>query len=221
VRSIAPIAGADLWAATYDDAINPLLALEARHLEPLLITLKLNRILDAACGTGRWMKWAARQGIAAFGTDASMPMLRKAIRGARTRACRVETHLDACTQALLTHLPFRNASFDLAICSFALSYVPDPIPVLAELARVASLILISDMHPETNWSRSFKSNGQTWELEHSHHTNLRPAGLRQLWQIEPHFGEPERPLFIQAGKAGAFDEVRRIPAIRATLWQRI
>ena len=55
--SVVPMAeGYQRWALTYDDDPNPLLAREERHLLPLLAALHGKRILDLACGTGRWLE---------------------------------------------------------------------------------------------------------------------------------------------------------------------
>jgi ubiquinone/menaquinone biosynthesis C-methylase UbiE len=45
----------DQWAAVYDTQINPLLALEERRLKHLLPSIPGAHILDAGCGTGRWL----------------------------------------------------------------------------------------------------------------------------------------------------------------------
>ena len=46
----------DLWAETYDEENNPLLMLEERTLEPFLPSLVGAHVLDAGCGTGRWLR---------------------------------------------------------------------------------------------------------------------------------------------------------------------
>ena len=47
--------GYDLWARTYDQTANPLVALDERYTVNLLQPKRGERILDAACGTGRNM----------------------------------------------------------------------------------------------------------------------------------------------------------------------
>ena len=43
------------WSEVYDDAPNPLLALEERVLGPLLAEVRGERVVDLGCGTGRWL----------------------------------------------------------------------------------------------------------------------------------------------------------------------
>jgi len=55
-------------------------------------------------------------------------------------------------QASLESLPFADASFDLAVCSLALTHVPSPTldVAIAELARVlrpGGRLVLSDIHP--------------------------------------------------------------------------
>ena len=49
--------GYERWAPTYDHDPNPLLALEERQLKLMIPPLKGKRVLDLACGTGRWLAW--------------------------------------------------------------------------------------------------------------------------------------------------------------------
>jgi ubiquinone/menaquinone biosynthesis C-methylase UbiE len=210
-----------MWSATYDSEPNPLLALEARMLRPKLGNLSGLNVLDVATGTGRWMDYAASTGASAFGVDASPEMLGIAA-GKAGLAGRLILG-DACA------LPLRANSIDLAICSFALGYLPSAAPALAEMARVAHRVVISDLHPEAvsrGWSRSFRSGGHSWSIEQFRHSPevlqraARNAGMTLLWAAEAGFGEPERHLFEQAGKPDLFRVVRSKPAVLATSWVR-
>ncbi len=51
------VAAHRLWAATYDEAPNPLLALEGRLLKPLLPRTRGLLVVDVACGSGRWSRF--------------------------------------------------------------------------------------------------------------------------------------------------------------------
>jgi ubiquinone/menaquinone biosynthesis C-methylase UbiE len=90
------------------------------------------RILDAACGNGRYSRFLLKQAdpdasITAF--DYSQGMLRRARQ--RLRSSRV-SHVAAD----LTRLPFANDFFDAIVCGWVLEHLPDPRPGLRELARV-------------------------------------------------------------------------------------
>jgi len=69
----------DRWAAVYDEQPNPLLALEERYLAPLLPALTGRDVLDAGCGTGRWLYRCIPQRPASLtGIDISVAMLARA-----------------------------------------------------------------------------------------------------------------------------------------------
>ncbi len=53
--SCFPAEAFDTWADVYDSQPNPLLALEQRLLGPMLPDVRGLDVLDAGCGTGRWL----------------------------------------------------------------------------------------------------------------------------------------------------------------------
>lgn len=203
-----------LWAPHYDQSPNPVTALESRLLTPRLGALHGLRFLDAACGTGRWLRFAKTQGAAAAGVDVSLAMLARAPQ--------------ATTAAELTALPFPDDSFDLAICSFALSYVENLPAAVAELARVSSRVIISDLHPAAaaHWSRGFRAGDVKFEIEQTNYTErdlvnaAARADLTPTWRIEESFGLEELALFRQAGKEEQWDRLRHSPAVLITAWNR-
>ena len=66
-----------LWAATYDESSNALLALERRIVDTLLPDLEGLNVLDLACGIGRWLKCLLQRGAASvLGIDPSIMMLK-------------------------------------------------------------------------------------------------------------------------------------------------
>lgn len=217
---VESIRGHGLWAPVYDSGANPLLALETRLLAERLEPLEGRKFLDVAAGTGRWMRHAQSRGASALGIDLCWEMLAAAAE--RIALAGRLAHADACS------LPVRSESVDLALCSFALAYFPSLGRSLGEMARAASLVIISDLHPraaEQGWTRSFRVAGQTYELQHRAYSeselnrSAARAGLVPLWRIEAPFGEPERKIFQAAGKEATFAGVCRIPAVLITAWQ--
>jgi malonyl-CoA O-methyltransferase len=210
-----------LWAETYDHDSNPLVELEHRILKERLHVLPGERLIDLATGTGRWLEYALSHGAVATGADFCPEMLAVAAikRSVKGRlAC-----ADLCA------LPFGSDSADLAVCSLALGYVELIELAVREMARVARRIVISDLHPEAvhaGWVRSFHANNATFEIRHYDHLwtqiegSARAAGLRLLWKLDASFGEPERSLFEQAGKADAFIRAQQVPAILVSSWAR-
>ena len=180
-----------------------------------------DRILYAwACGSGRWMERLAASGACVFGVDLCEAMLAAAVvkPGLRGR----------CVVADMSRLPVRSG-FDLALCSFALSYAPDLRLSLAELARVAARIFVADLHPEAvrrGWKRSFRVKARTFEIEHTQASiqelddAAAGAGLIRRERVEASFGEPEREIFRLAGKESAFAEMSACPALIVTSWTK-
>jgi ubiquinone/menaquinone biosynthesis C-methylase UbiE len=85
------------------------------------------RVLEAGCGTGLILGRLAPIADCAWGFDLSAGMVKKA----QERGLNV-------VLGDITHIPFRDASFDL-VCSFkVLAHVPDIRQALAEIARVTA-----------------------------------------------------------------------------------
>lgn len=82
------------------------------------------RVLDIACGTGEYLDILENGRL--YGVDYSEEMLRVA--KGRNKACLV--------LADARFLPFRNSSFDLAVCIGLLEYFRDKEEVLTEVHRV-------------------------------------------------------------------------------------
>src|SRR5436305_1923073 len=90
------------------------------------------RILDAACGNGRYSKFLLRHADAdavLTSFDLSQGMLLRARR--RLRSDRVTFAV-----ADLTRLPYASGTFDAVVCGWVLEHLPDPRSGLRELARV-------------------------------------------------------------------------------------
>jgi cytosine/adenosine deaminase-related metal-dependent hydrolase/ubiquinone/menaquinone biosynthesis C-methylase UbiE len=209
----------DRWAEVYDSSANPLLMLEEQLLPELLPAIPGLHVLDVGCGTGRWLsRLEALRPAALLGTDSSPAMLRYA-RARLDAATGLLLH-DACT------LPVPDASQDLILSSFVLSYLQHLPAFAAECARAlkpGGILLLSDMHPQTaaerNWTRSFISAGETVHIPTSpqplaHILQLfEHAGLEVLQLREPSFQPEQRELFIHAKYLKQFEELADVPAI--------
>jgi SAM-dependent methyltransferase len=218
---LSPERAYEIWSESYDTDPNPVLALETRMLAPRLGNLAGQTVLDVATGTGRWMQHVASKGAHPFGLDLSPQMIRVAANKAALTNRLVLANASA--------LPFRSCSIDLAICSFALSYIPFPTAAFGEMARAARRVIVSDLHPTAmlrGWTRSFRNGDQSCEIGHFCHsvTDLngpaRAAGMTLEWTAEASFDLPEVPCFERAGKRALFDEARKTPAVFAACWSR-
>ena len=220
-----------IWAPTYDEQPNPLLALETRVLLPYIrtffastrfraATVRQRFFLDIACGTGRWMLEAHKLGAVVLGVDACSEML--------VRARQKPALSNRVVPADAASLPLASAIGDVTLCAFAASYFSDLGRAIAEMARITRAggrVIISDMHAaaeSASWSRGFHS----CEIEHQRRTvtelcaSARHAGLQFKRQLEAPFGEPERAIFRQAGKEHIFAKVSAIPAVWIGIWTK-
>ncbi len=211
--------GFSAWADVYDQRQNPLLSLEERYLLQLLPKIQGRDVLDIGCGTGRWLVQLSRlRPHSLHGVDPSPQMLARA---AEKRIPHVRLSESSCT-----YLPVDDASVNLLLASFVLSYEADLDRAASELARAAkpgSDLFISDMHPETSirlhWKRSFRIGEIEVQLQPIPRSipeildALKAAGFVERAIIEPAFGAPEQDIFTSHDKLQSFSEAGQLPAI--------
>jgi hypothetical protein len=183
-------------------------ALAGRLIRPGAFDVRgCKRILDAACGNGRYSKFLLRHAdpdavLTSF--DLSAQMLLRA--RSRLRSDRV-TH----AVADLTRLPYADAAFDAVVCGWVLEHLPDPRPGLRELARVlqpgGKLLLLST---EDTFTGAMCS--RLWHCRTYNRGELRrvcaECGLR--WQREMWFSPLHRVLKL----GGIIVELRRTEAAK-------
>ncbi|HXZ84663.1 MAG TPA: class I SAM-dependent methyltransferase [Myxococcota bacterium] len=110
-----------------------------------MLTVDLDRLglepgdwlLDAGCGGGRHCFGALDRGVHSVGLDLDVPSLRIARAGIHERRGRaVEKLHGGVLRGDVFGLPFRDGSFDRAICSEVMEHVHDYGAAARELARV-------------------------------------------------------------------------------------
>ena len=194
-----PQAAYSLWAATYEPRPhNRLMELEQDTVLELLPDVRGLTVLDAGCGTGRYLLELEARGAAAMGVDLSGAMLERA----RQRTPRL-------ARADLRALPIDTMSIDLVVCSLALGDVPELDTALGEIARVlrpSGRVIYSVVHPsgeKAGWLRTFESDGRRWAIEghwHSldrHRQACAAAGLAIDEWREPVLAErPGQPALL-------------------------
>jgi cytosine/adenosine deaminase-related metal-dependent hydrolase/SAM-dependent methyltransferase len=209
----------DSWAEVYDGQPNPLLSLEQRLLGPMLMDVRGLDILDAGCGTGRWLEQlAARSPRSLLGVDTSPAMLKVA-------ASKLHNQCDL-RRGNCTALPVPDASADMVLCSFVVSYLDDLDSFACEIDRVArpgATIILSDMHPDTEaalswvrWSPAKDSgtriHGRGWPLQQITGA-LEARGFKLVSLLQPIFGVEEREIFEQCGRPDLYEAAADLPAI--------
>lgn len=227
-QSLNRLSAADgyrLWAQDYDRDPNPLLALEKRVLADKLNNLMNKVFVDIACGTARWMVYAAQLGARVFGIDLVSEML--------AAASRKPGMAGRLIQADARFLPIADSCAEIVICSFALGYMKEPECLYREMGRVAvrkGLIIASDLHPEAleaGWRRTFRCGLELFEIETYRHRCERliragqGANLQLREVLEPRFDAPEISIMQNAGKTGREIETLNIPAILIQFWERV
>lgn len=217
--TLDPAAAYALWAASYPpQAHNPLMLAEERAMLALLPADLRNRaVLDAGCGSGRYLLHALRRGARrVVGVDLSAEMLARAIaelkienEQLRMRGQRVTSQFPTLNsqllQGALTALPLRDRWADLTISGLTIGHVERLDAALAELRRVTrpgGTVLCSDFHPighALGWRREFSAGGQRYAVRHTPHLYSHwqractACGLRIARVLEPYLDPADIP----------------------------
>jgi ubiquinone/menaquinone biosynthesis C-methylase UbiE len=136
----ATLALYERWAQSYPPVPhNPLMRAEQALMRRLWPAARGRRVLDLACGSGRYAQLLAGEGAAAvFALDRSPQMLRQ-VAGA------------TLVQASMMRLPFADGIFDTVVCGLAVGHAPDLQAWMREAARVLApqgALVYSDFHPQ-------------------------------------------------------------------------
>ncbi|MEA9565009.1 MULTISPECIES: methyltransferase domain-containing protein [unclassified Xanthomonas] len=175
VPVLEPDAAYALWAQAYPPhAHNPVMQAEERAMLGLMpATLQNQHVVDAGCGSGRYMLHALRRGARQVtGVDLSPQMLARAQTELSQHwpAARVQLQ-----QGSLDQLPLADAVADLSVCGLVVGHLQRLWPALEELhrvTRIGGIVLCSDVHPighALGWRRDFKADGQHYAVRHTQH----------------------------------------------------
>jgi cytosine/adenosine deaminase-related metal-dependent hydrolase/ubiquinone/menaquinone biosynthesis C-methylase UbiE len=224
--AVSPSDVFNIWAQVYDEQPNPLLALEQRFLNRMLPDVGGLDVLDAGCGTGRWLHLLESHRPASLvGVDTSPEMLQRA---SAKLGAKSTLHLGSCAA-----LPIQDSSVDLILSSFVLSYLDSLDTFARELYRVArpgANVFLTDMHPDTatscNWKRSFKATDMEENIQVRSHSlqeiteAFHSCGFELLTRIEPGFDSQEKTTFEENGKLQSYEASANLPAIYILLLRK-
>ncbi len=172
---LAPLEAYALWSANYPaHAHNPVMMAEERGMLSLMPDpLRGRHVLDAGCGSGRYLLHALRRGASRVtGVDLSPAMLERAreAMGEYTGDAPVDLR-----QGDLVAMPVPGSMADLTLCGLTIGHLEALAPALAELRRATKpggRILCSDVHPighALGWQRDFRAGGQRYAVRHTQH----------------------------------------------------
>jgi malonyl-CoA O-methyltransferase len=206
-----------LWAASYPpQAHNPLMLAEERAMLALLPAgLRNWAVLDAGCGSGRYLLHALKRGARrVVGVDLSPEMLAQArglgvgdweLGASDSTIPQPLSPIPRLVQASLTAIPLRDRWADLTLSGLTIGHVEHLDTALAELRRVTrpgGTILCSDFHPvghALGWRREFSAGGQRYAVRHTPHLYSHwqracaACGLRIARVLEPYLDPADIP----------------------------
>lgn len=138
-------AGYALWASSYDDDGNPLIALEGPAVQAHFGPLQGRRVLDLGCGTGRHTSALVEAGARVWALDLTPEMI------ARARGKVASGPVAWIRHALPGPLPFPDSTFDLAVLGLVAEHIEDLASLLSGTARVlkpGARMILSALHPD-------------------------------------------------------------------------
>ncbi|MEJ1095460.1 MULTISPECIES: class I SAM-dependent methyltransferase [unclassified Pseudoxanthomonas] len=175
ILTLEPAEAYALWAREYPArAHNPVMHAEERAMLALLpADLRGKHVLDAGCGSGRYLMHALQRGATrTMGVDLSPQMLERA--AAELSVCGFDSRYEL-KQGRLEALPVTDAAADITLCGLVIGHLPALQPALAELRRVTrpgGIVLCSDVHPighALGWLRDFRIDGRRYAVRHTQH----------------------------------------------------
>lgn len=118
-----------------------------KELKILISTNNYKSILEAGCGTGRWMNSLDQKKLNVFGIDYSFDML---------KIPNVEKSYLNLINADVVHIPFKNNFFDLIFCVNAIHHFSDKKKFIEECKRTLSdkgmiSVFGVDPHIDKDW----------------------------------------------------------------------
>jgi malonyl-CoA O-methyltransferase len=156
------------WAPTYPPhAHNALMEAEQTAMLELLPPVSGRAVLDAGCGSGRYMRLLAALGARVIGLDVSQSMV------SRAQSLRLPVVLGD-----MAALPIASASCDIVVSGLVIPDVPNLDCVAAEWARVLKrrgVVVYSTLHPigrDLGWTRTYQTVDGTRTMPAHWHTTL-------------------------------------------------
>lgn len=97
------------------------------------LNLTGKKVLDVACGTGRFSRLFRSHGAQVTGLDLSRAMLNQS---------RIRQSAEAYVEASALRLPFKDGSFDIAVSVNAFNHIPSFEDAIDEICRVSKRVIL-------------------------------------------------------------------------------
>ncbi len=124
----------------------------------LFTEIRVERVLDCACGTGRHLSWLHKLGCEAYGSDVSPSMLEQAEANLAASGLKIPLR-----QADFRYLPdIYPERFDAVICLAAIGYMPDEAQFIkafismAGVLRTGGVLVMSAIPTDRQWKEKPK-----------------------------------------------------------------
>ena len=197
----------DGWSKKYDRSILQRIFFKPTH-DKMIAALEIesgDRVLDAGCGTGRFMFRLLQENedLNVVGLDISDQMLNHARENGKVFGDRLEL-----VQADSEHIPFDDNSFDAITCIHSFHHYPNQGLCLREFHRVlrpGGQLLVVDGNRDGAWGRLVFDGVVATVEGHVHHNSgwqfrnmYQAAGFGDIRQIK---GGTIAPFLITVGRA--------------------
>lgn len=221
--TLDPFEAYQLWADRYDDiGDNALLYAEERRLRSWFDPVKLQGrdILDAGCGTGRYLRRLQEFQPRSISMMDFSPNMIEHARSKIDGSVPVALHVARVEQP-----PFRDRSFDFVLCTLVLGHVRNLGAAIGELARVTrskGAVVISCFHPFGHllgWQRTFRSEGTVLAVDYFRHLHsdyldaFLKNGLELTRVEEPVIDESVVHFYERAGRTDIYTRYRGYPML--------
>ena len=189
-RRVSVREGYNLWAETYDETPNPVVAMDARYTLDVLAPKPDEQILDAGCGTGRHLGPLLRARSNPVGVDFSRGMLDIARRN--------YPEVPLALADLQRPLPFENERFDAVLCALIgehLNELPLALQEMHRVLRAGGRLVFSVYHPEmaaAGKEANFERSGVEYRLGAYRYSMVDYANLLE----DAGFEDPARHEFL-------------------------
>lgn len=146
----------DSWCQTpigsYVDSLEKQLMVDVAHPKPGEMAI------DLGCGTGIYSIWLAEKGLTVTGVDLSGEMLKVAKEKSNPKNLKIDYN-----QVDLHHLPYKENTFDLAVCNIVLEFADSPGAVVAEGLRVlkkGGRLVVGMIGKHSDWARTYQTRAR-------------------------------------------------------------